>query len=211
MPARKPWCAILDVQIETGTPFICYKDAADGTLAERFVVAEGTHVFAEKLNQQNLGATKSPNLCTEIMEHSAPPETAVCSLALLAPPTFVRRGKFDFEKHHEVAKVVTFNLNRVIDVNYYPAEEARYLNMHHRPIGTGVQGLTGTFMMLRLPFDPEEAHLLNLRMFEAVYHAAVETSSEIAAADGPYSTYQGSPASQGKLRCNLWDVTPIDL
>ncbi|KAI0314074.1 ribonucleotide reductase [Amylostereum chailletii] len=194
IPAQKLWYAILDSQIETGNPFMCYKDAAN-----------------RKSNQKNLGVIKSSNLCTEIMEYSAPDETAVCNLASLALPTFIRRGKYDFQKLHDVAKVVTFNLNRVIDVNFYPIPEARNSNMRHRPVGLGVQGLADAFMILRISFDSEEARLLNTQIFETIYHAAVEASCEMAKEQGPYSTYEGSPASQGQLQYDLWGVTPTSL
>jgi ribonucleoside-diphosphate reductase subunit M1 len=164
-----------------------------------------------KSNQQNLGTIKSSNLCTEIIEYSAPDETAVCNLASLALPSFVIDGKYDFQKLHDVAKVVAYNLNRIIDVNYYPTPEARRSNMRHRPIGLGVQGLADLFMSLRMPFDSPQAKLLNIQIFETIYHAAAEASSDLAERDGPYETYEGSPASQGKLQYDLWGVTPTDL
>ena len=164
-----------------------------------------------KSNQKNLGTIRSSNLCTEIIEYSSPDETAVCNLASLALPTFIRNGKYDFQKLHDVAKVLAFNLNRIIDVNYYPVVEARTSNMRHRPIGVGVQGLADTFMILRLPFDSDEARTLNQQIFETIYHAAVEASTEMAAQDGPYPTYEGSPASEGQLQFDLWGVTPTDL
>lgn len=164
-----------------------------------------------KSNQQNLGTIKSSNLCTEIIEYSAPDETAVCNLASIALPSFIEGGKYNFQKLHDVTKVVAFNLNRIIDANYYPIPEARRSNMRHRPIGVGVQGLADAFMALHLPFDSPEARKLNLQIFETIYHAAVEASCEIAQVDGPYETYQGSPASQGKLQFDLWGVTPTDL
>ncbi|KAI0258190.1 ribonucleotide reductase [Gloeopeniophorella convolvens] len=194
MPAQKLWYAILDAQIETGGPFMCYKDHAN-----------------RKSNQKNLGVIKSSNLCTEIMEYSAPDETAVCNLASIALPSFIRGNRYDFQKLHDVAKVVAFNLNRVIDVNYYPIEEARRSNMRHRPIGLGVQGLADTFMVLRMPFDSPEARLLNQQIFETIYHAAVEASCEMAQEQGTYETYEGSPASQGQLQYDLWGVTPTEL
>ena len=164
-----------------------------------------------KSNQQNLGTIKSSNLCTEIIEYSSPDETAVCNLASLALPSFIRGKKYDFQKLHDVAKVVTFNLNRIIDVNYYPVPEARRSNMRHRPIGIGVQGLADTFMALRLPFDSPEARELNIKIFETIYHAALEASCEIAEKDGSYETWVGSPAQQGKLQYDLWGVVPSDL
>lgn len=192
--AQKLWYSILDAQIETGGPFICYKDAAN-----------------KKSNQKNLGTIKSSNLCTEIIEYSSPDETAVCNLASLALPTFVKDGVYDFHKLHAVAKVVAFNLNRIIDVNYYPVPEARNSNMRHRPIGLGVQGLADTFMILRMPFESEQARKLNQQIFETIYHAAVEASVEMAEKDGPYSSYPGSPASEGLLQFDLWGVTPTEL
>ena len=167
--------------------------------------------IAGKSNQKNIGVIKSSNLCTEIMEVSTPDETAVCNLASLALPSFIRNGVYDFQKLHDVAKVVAFNLNRVIDANYYPVPEARRSNMRNRPIGLGVQGLADAFMILRLPFDSEEARKLNIQIFETIYHAAVEASMEMAITDGPYETYEGSPASQGQLQFDLWGVTPSDL
>ncbi|KAH7925582.1 hypothetical protein BV22DRAFT_1088728 [Leucogyrophana mollusca] len=194
VPAQKLWYAILEAQIETGGPFMCYKDAANA-----------------KSNQKNLGTIKSSNLCTEIIEYSSPDETAVCNLASLALPSFISGGRYDFQKLHDVCKVVAFNLNRVIDVNYYPTPESRNSNMRHRPIGLGVQGLADTFMILRLPFDSPEARHLNLQIFETIYHAALEASCEMAEKEGPYQTYRGSPADLGQLQYDLWGVTPTDL
>ncbi|KAH9016895.1 ribonucleotide reductase [Lactarius pseudohatsudake] len=194
IPAQKLWYAILEAQIETGGPFMCYKDHAN-----------------EKSNQKNLGTIKSSNLCTEIMEYSAPDETAVCNLASIALPSFIRGNRYDFQRLHDVSKVVAYNLNRVIDVNYYPVPEARRSNMRHRPIGLGVQGLADTFMVLRMPFDSPEARLLNQQIFETIYHAAVEASCEMAQTQGTYETYEGSPASQGQLQYDLWNVTPTEL
>ena len=210
VPAQKLWYAILDAQIETGTPYILYKDACN-----------------RKSNQKNLGTIKCSNLCTEIVEYSSPDEVAVCNLASLALPVFVtgRRASlqkeevstveggcfYDFERLHSVVKVVTRNLNRIIDVNFYPVPEAKKSNMRHRPIGLGVQGLADTFMKLRLPFDSPEARKLNLQIFETIYHAALEASCELAQRDGPYETYQGSPMSQGILQPDMWNVTPTDL
>ncbi|KAF8606690.1 ribonucleotide reductase alpha subunit [Ceratobasidium sp. AG-I] len=196
--AHKLWYAILDAQIETGGPFMLYKDAANA-----------------KSNQQNLGTIKSSNLCTEIIEYSAPDEVAVCNLASIALPTFIvddssaPHGKrYDFHKLHAVAKVVASNLDTIIDVNYYPVVEARNSNMRHRPIGIGVQGLADAFMCLKMPFDSPEARELNSLIFETIYHAAVEASAELAEARGAYSSFPGSPASQGKLQFDLWGVTP---
>jgi ribonucleoside-diphosphate reductase subunit M1 len=164
-----------------------------------------------KSNQKNLGTIKSSNLCTEIIEYTAPDEVAVCNLASIALPTFISRGKYDFAKLHEVAKVITRNLNKIIDVNYYPVPEARRSNMRNRPIGLGVQGLADAFMVLRLPFDSEGARELNKQIFETIYHAALESSCELAESDGTYETYPGSPASLGQLQYDLWNVTPTDL
>ncbi|KAF8895575.1 ribonucleotide reductase alpha subunit [Infundibulicybe gibba] len=194
IPAQKLWYAILEAQIETGGPFMLYKDAANA-----------------KSNQKNLGTIKSSNLCTEIIEYSSPDETAVCNLASLALPTFISNGKYDFQKLHDVTKVVAFNLNRIIDVNYYPIPEARNSNMRHRPIGIGVQGLADAFMALHMPFDSPAAKELNIQIFETIYHAALEASSEMAETDGPYQTWEGSPAHQGQLQFDLWGVTPSGL
>ncbi|EIM80277.1 uncharacterized protein STEHIDRAFT_105343 [Stereum hirsutum FP-91666 SS1] len=194
IPAQKLWYAIMDAQIETGGPFMCYKDAAN-----------------RKTNQKNLGVIKSSNLCTEIMEYSAPDETAVCNLASLALPSFIENGVYNFQKLHDVTKVVTYNLNRVIDLNFYPIPEARNSNMRHRPIGLGVQGLADAFMILRMPFDSDEARKLNLQIFETIYHAAVEASCDIAKVEGAYASYEGSPASKGELQFDLWGVKPSEL
>ena len=194
--AQKLWYAILESQTETGNPFMLYKDACNS-----------------KSNQQNLGTIRSSNLCTEIVEYSAPDEVAVCNLASLALPTFIdiARGEYDFGKLHAVTKVIVNNLNKIIDINYYPVEEARRSNMRHRPIGLGVQGLADAFLALRLPFDSPQAKLLNIQIFETIYHAAAEASVELAMVDGPYSTYEGSPASNGLLQYDLWNVTPTEL
>jgi ribonucleoside-diphosphate reductase subunit M1 len=192
--AQKLWYSILEAQTETGNPFMLYKDACN-----------------RKSNQQNLGTIKCSNLCTEIVEYSAPDEVAVCNLASIALPTFVERGEFNFQKLHDVVKVVTSNLNKIIDVNYYPVIEARRSNMRHRPIGIGVQGLADAFLALRMPFDSADAKLLNIQVFETIYHAAVEASTELAARDGAYETFKGSPASKGQLQYDLWGVTPTDL
>lgn len=164
-----------------------------------------------KSNQKNLGTIKSSNLCTEIIEYSSPEETAVCNLASLALPTFISGGKYDFQKLHDVTKVVAYNLNRIIDVNYYPIPEARRSNMRHRPIGVGVQGLADTFMALHMPFDSPEAKELNIQIFETIYHGALEASSEMAERDGPYETWEGSPAQQGQLQFDLWGVAPTGM
>jgi ribonucleoside-diphosphate reductase subunit M1 len=168
-------------------------------------------MLSDKSNQKNLGTIKSSNLCTEIIEYSAPDETAVCNLASLALPTFIVNGQYDFQKLHDVTKVVAYNLNRIIDVNYYPIPEARRSNFRHRPIGVGVQGLADAFMALRMPFDSPQAKELNIQIFETIYHAALEASSELAERDGPYETWMGSPAQLGQLQYDLWGVTPTDL
>ncbi|KAJ7100237.1 ribonucleotide reductase alpha subunit [Mycena belliarum] len=194
IPAQKLWYAILEAQIETGTPFMLYKDAANS-----------------KSNQKNLGTIKSSNLCTEIIEYSSPEETAVCNLASVSLPSCISNGKYDFQKLHDITKVVAFNLNRIIDVNYYPIPEARLSNMRHRPIGVGVQGLADTFQCLRLPFESAAAKELNQQIFETIYHGALEASAEMAETDGPYETFQGSPASLGQLQFDMWGVTPSSL
>ena len=191
--ARTVWDAILKSQVETGTPYMCYKDACN-----------------EKSNQKNIGTIKSSNLCTEIIEVSGPDETAVCNLASICLPTFVKVGKdatassFDFGKLHEVSRIVTRNLNRVIDRNFYPTEAARKSNMRHRPIAIGVQGLADVFMMLSLTFDEPKARELNKGIFEAVYHGALTESCLLAKEEGPYETYEGSPASQGVFQPDMW-------
>ncbi len=194
--AQKLWYAVLEAQTETGNPFMLYKDAAN-----------------RKSNQKNLGTIKCSNLCTEIIEYSAPDEVAVCNLASIALPTFIDQTTktYDFKKLHEVSKVVCANLNKIIDINYYPVEEAKRSNFRHRPIGIGVQGLADAFMILGMPFDSPEARRLNVQIFETIYHAALERSCELAEKLGPYETYQGSPASQGELQYDMWGVTPSDL
>ena len=190
--AQDLWFEILESQIETGTPYILYKDSAN-----------------RKSNQKNLGTIKSSNLCTEIIEYTSPDEVAVCNLASLALPKFVTDdGKFDHQKLYEITKVATRNLNKVIDVNYYPVEEARRSNMRHRPIGLGVQGLADAFIMLRMPFDSEEARGLNTDIFETIYFAAMEASMEEAKKHGPYETFKGSPVSKGIFQFDMWGVTP---
>ncbi|KAJ4334041.1 ribonucleotide-diphosphate reductase subunit rnr1 [Ascochyta clinopodiicola] len=194
--AQKLWYAILEAQTETGNPFMLYKDAAN-----------------RKSNQKNLGTIRSSNLCTEIIEYTAPDEVAVCNLASVALPSFVdyKRGVFDFKKLHEVVQVCTRNLNKIIEVNHYPVEEARRSNFRHRPIGLGVQGLADAFLALRLPFESPEAKKLNTQIFETIYHAALTSSCDIAKELGPYTTYEGSPISQGQLQYDMWGVTPTDL
>jgi ribonucleoside-diphosphate reductase alpha subunit len=190
--AQDLWFKILESQIETGTPYMLYKDAANN-----------------KSNQKNLGTIKSSNLCTEIMEYTAPDEVAVCNLASLALPKFVtEEGAFDHDKLFEVTYQATINLNRIIDGNYYPVEEARKSNMRHRPIGLGVQGLADAFIMMRFPFESEEARALNREIFETIYYAAMTASKDLAKVEGPYETFEGSPVSQGIFQYDMWGVTP---
>ncbi|MEM9992229.1 MAG: ribonucleoside-diphosphate reductase subunit alpha, partial [Bacteroidota bacterium] len=192
--AQELWFAILESQIETGTPYILYKDAAN-----------------RKSNQKNLGTIRSSNLCTEIMEYTSPDEVAVCNLASLALPKYVKEdATFDFDKLYEITRVVTRNLNKIIDVNYYPIPEAYNSNMRHRPIGIGVQGLADAFIMMRFPFDSPEAKQLNKDIFETIYFAALEESCAQAQEAEPYSTFAGSPASKGELQFDMWGVTPSD-
>jgi len=188
VPAQQVWRAILKSQTETGTPYMLYKDAINS-----------------KTNQKNLGVIKSSNLCSEIAEYTDENETAVCNLASIALPKFVRGGKFDHERLHEVAKEVTLNLNRVIDKNFYPVETARRSNMRHRPIGIGVQGLADVFILLGHPFDSPEARKLNAEIFETIYHGALESSHELALVEGSYETFEGSPFSQGILQFDMWE------
>ncbi|SCU79986.1 LAFA_0B06854g1_1 [Lachancea sp. 'fantastica'] len=198
--AQKLWYAILEAQTETGTPFMLYKDACN-----------------RKSNQKNLGVIKSSNLCCEIVEYSAPDETAVCNLASVSLPAFIETSEdgktqwYNFEKLHDIAKVVTYNLNQIIDRNYYPVETARNSNMRHRPIALGVQGLADAFMILRIPFDSQKAKELNIQIFETIYHAALEASHELALKEGSYQSFEGSPASKGILQFDMWDKTPTDL
>jgi len=189
--AQDLWFAVLDAQVETGTPYLLYKDAANS-----------------KSNQQNLGTIKSSNLCTEIMEYTSEKEVAVCNLASLALPRYVINGVFDHQKLYEVTYQVTFNLNRIIDNNYYPVEEARYSNLRHRPIGLGVQGLADAFILLRLPFESEEAKQLNKEIFETIYFAAMTASKDLAIKEGAYETFKGSPLSKGQFQFDLWNVKP---
>jgi len=195
MQARDLWFQILDAQMETGTPYLCYKDAAN-----------------RKSNQKNIGIIKSSNLCTEILEVSTSKETAVCNLASIALPSFVDTStqppSYNFEKLHEISKIVTNNLNKVIDVNFYPTEKTHTSNMRHRPIGIGVQGLADTFIQMGYTFESEEAKTLNKHIFETIYHGALERSCEIATVNGPYETFYGSPASNGILQYDMWNVCP---
>jgi ribonucleoside-diphosphate reductase alpha chain len=191
--AQELWFAILEAQIETGTPYLLYKDAANG-----------------KSNQQNLGTIKSSNLCTEIIEYTSPDEVAVCNLASIALPRFVQNGNFNFEKLYEVTYHITNNLNRIIDNNYYPVDEARTSNLRHRPIGLGVQGLADAFILMRLPFESDMAKLLNKNIFETIYFAAMTASKDLAIAQGAYETFPGSPLSKGQFQFDLWNVQPSD-
>ncbi|XP_066376019.1 ribonucleoside-diphosphate reductase large subunit-like [Miscanthus floridulus] len=211
VPAQTLWFDILKAQIETGTPYMLYKDTCN-----------------RKSNHQNLGTIKSSNLCTEIIEFTSPNETAVCNLASIALPRFVREKGvplephpsklvgssdsknryFDFEKLAEVTLTVTYNLNKIIDINYYPVETAKRSNMRHRPIGIGVQGLADTFILLGMPFDSPEAQQLNKDIFETIYYHSLKASAELAAKEGPYETYEGSPVSKGILQPDMWNVVP---
>ncbi|MBT8393677.1 MAG: ribonucleoside-diphosphate reductase subunit alpha [Bacteroidia bacterium] len=192
--ARDLWEKILESQIETGTPYMLYKDAANS-----------------KSNQQNLGTIRSSNLCTEILEYTSPEEIAVCNLASIALPMFIKNGEFDHKELFRITKRVTKNLNRVIDRNYYPVKEAENSNFKHRPIGLGVQGLADTFIKLRLPFTCDKAKQLNQEIFETLYFAAVTASMEEAKTDGTYTTYKGSPTSKGQFQHNLWGLKDEEL
>ncbi len=191
--AQDLWFEVLESQIETGTPYMLYKDSAN-----------------KKSNQKNLGTIKSSNLCTEIIEYTAPDEVAVCNLASIALPKYVSEetGKYDFQKLYDVTYVATKNLNRVIDVNYYPVEEAKNSNMRHRPIGLGVQGLADAFIKMGMPFESDEARQLNKDIFETIYFAAMTASKDEAIVDGPYETFKGSPVSKGIFQYDMWGVTP---
>ncbi|XP_014292905.1 ribonucleoside-diphosphate reductase large subunit [Halyomorpha halys] len=193
--ARDLWKAIIESQVETGVPYMLYKDSCN-----------------RKSNQKNLGTIKCSNLCTEIIEYTSSDEIAVCNLASIALSKFMKADKTcDFEKLKAVTKVVTWNLNKIIDINYYPVKEAQRSNMRHRPIGIGVQGLADLFIQMRLPFESEAAGLLNKQIFETLYYGALEASCELAEEYGPYETYSGSPASQGILQYDMWNITPTDL
>merc|ERR1712038_1261275 len=191
--AQQLWFRILESQMETGTPYMLYKDHAN-----------------RKSNQQNLGTIHCSNLCTEIMEFTSSEEVAVCNLASIALPAFVKEdgNEYDFDGLYNVTKVATRNLNRVIDRNYYPVEEARRSNMQHRPVGLGVQGLADAYLMMRLPFESEGARTLNKDIFETIYFAALEASCDLAVLEGPYESFAGSPASKGQLQFDMWNVTP---
>jgi len=189
--AQELWFAILEAQVETGTPYMLFKDAAN-----------------RKSNQKNLGTIKSSNLCTEILEYTAPDEVAVCNLASLALPKYVINGKFDHQKLYDVTYVATLNLNKIIDVNYYPVPEAEKSNKRHRPIVLGVQGLADTFILMRMPFESDEARQLNIDIHETMYYAAMTASKDLAAKLGPYETFKGSPVSKGIFQFDMWGVTP---
>jgi ribonucleoside-diphosphate reductase alpha subunit len=193
--AQDLWFEVLESQIETGTPYMLYKDAAN-----------------KKSNQKNLGTIKSSNLCTEIMEYTSPDEVAVCNLASVALPKFVdsETGTFDHQKLYDIAYVMTKNLNKVIDVNYYPVPEARNSNMKHRPIGIGIQGLADAFIMLKMPFDSPGARTLNKEIFETLYFASMTASMDLAKVEGPYETFKGSPVSKGIFQFDMWNVTPSE-
>ena len=195
MKARDLWFQVLDAQMETGTPYLLYKDAAN-----------------KKSNQKNVGTIKSSNLCTEILEYSDDQESAVCNLASIALPTFLDYSTtpptFQYDKLHEVTKVVTENLNRIIDRNYYPTEKTRRSNMRHRPVGIGIQGLADTFILMDLAFTSDEAKMVNRQIFETMYHGALERSCELAQSEGFYETFPGSPASEGILQFDMWGHDP---
>ncbi len=191
IPAQDLWFAILESQIETGTPYMLYKDAANS-----------------KSNQQNLGTIKSSNLCTEILEYTSPDEVAVCNLASLALPRFVQDGKFDFQRLYDVTYQVTKNLNKIIDNNFYPVPEAERSNLRHRPIGLGIQGLADVFICMKLPFESELAKMLNKNIFETIYFSAMTASKDLAIKEGAYETFPGSPLSKGKFQFDLWNVQP---
>ncbi|MBK6449528.1 MAG: ribonucleoside-diphosphate reductase subunit alpha [Saprospiraceae bacterium] len=191
--AQELWFTILESQIETGTPYLLYKDAAN-----------------KKSNQMNLGTIKSSNLCTEIMEYTSPDEVAVCNLASINLSRFVENGAFDYQKLYDITRVVTRNLNKVIDINYYPIPEAANSNLRHRPIGIGVQGLADAFILMRYPFDSAEARTMNKDIFETIYFAALTESNALAAQYGAYSSYEGSPVSKGILQYDMWGAIPSD-
>jgi len=191
--ARELWAAILEAQIETGTPYMLYKDACNS-----------------KSNQQNLGTIKSSNLCTEILEYTDENEVAVCNLASIALPRFIQDGKFDHQKLFEVTYQITLNLNKIIDHNYYPVPEAERSNLRHRPIGIGIQGLADAFILLRFPFESEEAQALNREVFETIYYASMTASKDLAKLNGAYESYAGSPVSKGVFQYDMWDVTPTN-
>lgn len=193
--AQDLWFAVIESQVETGTPYLLYKDACN-----------------RKSNQQNIGTIRCSNLCTEIVEYSSKDEVAVCNLASIAVNMFVKADKtYDFQKLKEVTKTVTKNLNKIIDINYYPIPEAKRSNMRHRPIGIGVQGLADAFILMRLPYESEPARVLNQQIFETIYYGALEASCELAEKEGVYETYAGCPVSKGILQYDMWNKTPTEL
>ncbi|XP_034826883.1 ribonucleoside-diphosphate reductase large subunit [Maniola hyperantus] len=192
--AQMLWKAIIEAQVETGTPYMLYKDSCN-----------------RKSNQKNLGTIKCSNLCTEIVEYTSSDEVAVCNLASIAVNMFVENKVFNFEKLKEVTKIATQNLNKIIDVNFYPIPEAKNSNMRHRPIGIGIQGMADAFVLMRIPYESKEAILLNQQIFETIYYGALEASCELAEKEGVYSSYEGCPASQGILQYDMWNKTPTDL
>ena len=194
LPAQTLWFSMLKSQIETGTPYMLFKDACN-----------------EKSNQKNLGVIKSSNLCTEIIQYTSPEEVAVCNLASISLPMFVKDGEYDYQKLHDISRVVTRNLNKVIDRNFYPVEEARVSNMRHRPVGIGVQGLADVYQMMSLAFDSDGAREVNKKIFETIYHGALTESCQLAEEEGAYETFEGSPASQGQLQYHMWNTLPSDL
>lgn len=192
--AQDLWFEILESQIETGTPYMLFKDSAN-----------------KKSNQKNLGTIKSSNLCTEIIEYTSPDEVAVCNLASIALPMYINENnEFDHQKLYDITYVITKNLNKVIDVNYYPVKEAQYSNLKHRPIGIGIQGLADTFIKLRMPFDSPEARRLNSEIFETIYFASMTASKDLAKVDGAYETFKGSPVSKGIFQYDMWNINPTD-
>ena len=216
LKAQELWFAIIEAQTETGTPYLLYKDACNSKSNQQ-VMRRCGHLHLVLLSPdadacsiwQNLGTIKCSNLCTEIVEYTSPDEVAVCNLASIGLPMFIAQDKtFDHQKLMEITKVITRNLNKVIDLNYYPVPEARKSNLRHRPIGLGVQGLADVFQRMGLPFDSEEARVLNREIMETIYFGAVTASMELAREHGHYESYAGSPVSQGKLQYDMWGVTP---
>ena len=191
LPARELWFKILESQIETGTPYMLYKDSAN-----------------HKSNQKNLGTIKSSNLCTEIIQYTSKDEVAVCNLASIALPKFCNKNQFDYKRLFEVTQTITENLNKIIDLNFYPIKESENSNFRHRPIGIGVQGLADAFILLRMPFESEKAKTLNKNIFETIYFASLKKSMELAKKYGPYSSFKGSPASKGILQFDMWGIKP---
>lgn len=210
--ARDLWKIIVEAQIETGGPFMLYKDAINGTCITACLILLSVSLIidsTEKSNQSHLGPITCSNLCTEIVQFSSPTETAVCNLASVGLPKFVLPdGNFDFGNLHRIVQIITVNLNKIIDSNYYPIPEASVSNLRHRSIGIGVQGLADTFMAMAIPFESQEASELNVAIFETMYHAALHASMKLAMDQGPHETWPGSPASRGFLQYDLWGVVP---